>query len=223
MEFKGFVGRINQKNAPDGSWTLYSTKIQKPDGSEYDQWVSFGFEPPAVKEGDYVKILTKTERGSERAQEVKKLKNPPERPAPPQRAAGTGAPRRGGGGGNFKKSPTNPEDVQRISYASARTAAIDVVKMLIDAKALPLSKADSKAGETKRFAEIMAAIDKFTVQFQKDGVSLRILESIADARAVETKKPAPLPDSEEEEVEDEEEETEEEEEEEEEVDEEEEE
>jgi hypothetical protein len=201
MEFKGFVGRINTKSG-DG-WTLYSAKIQKADGSEYKEWVSFGFEEQFetfnVKEGDYVKIETQNIKGNERAQTVKKLKNPPEKPAPVERNSGGNSGFKGnkGGGNGFKKQPTNPEDVARISYANARDHAIQVVALLLEQKALPLSKADTKAGEQKRFAEITAMIDKLTVQFQKDGVSLRVLESVADSR-VPAKAPAPLPDESEE-------------------------
>jgi hypothetical protein len=219
VEFKGFVGRINTKSG-DG-WTLYSAKIQKADGSEYKEWVSFGFEEQFeafnVKEGDYVKIETQNIKGNERAQTVKKLKNPPEKPAPVERNSGGNSGFKGNKGGkkfdgSGIQNRTNPVDVERMSYANARDAAIKVVALLLSEKALPLSKADTKAGEQKRFAEITAMIDKLTVQFQKDGVSLRVLESVADSR-VAAKEPAPLPDdSEEEEELDEEEETEEEEE-----------
>jgi hypothetical protein len=201
MEFKGFVGKINTKtgNGARGSWTLYSTKIQKPDGAEYPEWVTFGFDEPDVKEGDYVKIETqKDDRGNEKVVSVKKLKNPPERPAKPSAPARTGGSNRGSAGGNrFDgtgiQNRSNPADVERMSYANARDAAIKVVTLLLANGALPLSKTQTKAGEAKRFAEITAAIDKLTVQFQRDGVTLRLLDLVADARAVETKV-SPLPD-----------------------------
>lgn len=203
MEFKGFVGKINEKSGQGsrGPWTLYSTKIAKPDGTEYPQWITFGFDAPTVKEGDYVKIETeKDDRNNEKVVSVKKLKNPPERKAVEKKSSGGF---RGNGGGNkFDGSGiqnrSNPADVERMSYANARDHAIKVVELLLAQNALPLSKTATKAGEAKRFSEITAMIDKLTVQFQKDGVSLRLLETVADGRAVAedkaAKKVEPLPD-----------------------------
>jgi hypothetical protein len=75
---------------------------------------------------------------------------------------------------------THPEDAQRMTYAAARTAALEMVSVLLQNNALPVSAASNKAGSAKRFDEIAAAVDKLTVKFYHDGLSLRILDTVAD-------------------------------------------
>ena len=84
------------------------------------------------------------------------------------------------------------ETEPRIRYQNARSAAIDVIGLLLQHDALPASAAKTKAGQAKRFDEITAAVDKLTVQYFTDTGTLRLLETVADGR-IEGAAPAPLP------------------------------
>jgi len=171
MIFKGFVTQIGEKSGRSSKgkpWTAYSAKIEKDDGTEYDKWVSFGFDKPDIKKGDYVKITTEAnDRGYEQATEVKKLKNAPAR-------AGNSA---GPSGGNGSAPSTTQKS---IHYQNSRNLAATVLGILNDKDALPLSATKGKAGEVKRYEEIMALIDKLTVRFFYDAETLRILETVVD-------------------------------------------
>lgn len=198
-KFKGFVAKIGQKTGQGrkGPWTLYSCKIEKEDGTEYPNWISLGFDAPKFKEGDYVAIYaSENEKGYLNADEVKRLKNAPERKKKQAAGGGQGGGRKGGygggGGGDFNRQ-TNPEDAKRMSYANARTAAIELVNVLLTHGALPITAAKGKAAEAKREEEIAAFVDKYTVQYFQDGLSLRLLELVEDARGGDDKEESPLP------------------------------
>jgi hypothetical protein len=178
QEIKGFVKKLNVKEGTGkrGAWKAYSGRIELDDGTEFDGWVSFGFEAPPFKEGDYVKFSAeKDDKGYLKMLKGsgKVSKNPPAR-ATTQNAAGVETPV-----GDFNRQ-TNPEDARRMGYANARTAAIEVIKLLVEVDGLPLTKAVTKAAEAKRFDEVLAAVDKLTVRFYNDGVSLRQLTVVAD-------------------------------------------
>jgi hypothetical protein len=171
--FKGFIATISEKSGKSSkgkAWTAYSAKIEKEDGTEYDKWVSFGFDAPDLKKGDYVKITTETnERGYENVQEIKKLKNAP------ARLGKGGAPQASGGNGSAGSTTQ-----QSIHYQNSRNLAVAVLGILNDKDALPLSVAKTKAGEVKRYEEIMALVDKLTVRFFYDAETLRILSTVVD-------------------------------------------
>lgn len=190
--FKGFVKKINTKEGRGKNgkpWKLYSAKLEKEDGTEYDQWISFGFSAPSVSEGDYVKLTTeKDDRGYEQVTEAKRLKNAPARAAKSS-SDGVG-------------TETGSRQ-SHIHYQSSRKDAIAVLTLLQTQDALPLSNAKTKAGEAKRYEEIMALVDKLTVRFYGDVETLRVLKSVADEGAV-TADAASLPDDSDEEDEDEE-------------------
>ena len=174
--FKGFAKKINVKTGTGkrGPWKLYSVKLENDDGTEVESWISLGFDAPDFKEGDYVKITTeKSERGYENATEVKRLKNAPARSAGPTKSGGAVS----GGSTDARQS--------HIHYQSSRKDAIEILKLLTQQDALPLSSAKTKAGEAKRYEEIMALVDKITVQFFHDAETLRKLESVVDAGADE--------------------------------------
>lgn len=185
--FKGFVGRINEKTGQGrrGPWTLYSTKLQDERGEDSSEWLSFGFDRPSVKEGDYVKITVEQVEGRDKVTEVKKLKNPPARAGKPSGGNASNGGSTESAGGTSKQSS--------IHYQNSRSAALVAVKLLIDAEALELPKAGTKPSQAKRFAIIVAAIDKLTVQYYNDLESMRLLSTVADAGAVSTKPDAPLP------------------------------
>lgn len=194
--FKGFVGRINEKagRGRKGPWTLYSTKLQDANGEDSTDWLSFGFDKPNVKEGDYVKVtVDKDDKGYDRVTEVKKLKNPPARA---EKASSSGS----------ESSDAGVSKQSSIHYQNSRTAAIETVKLLMEADALALPKANTKPGEAKRFAIITSSIDKFTVQYYNDLETMRLLETVADAGVTNSDPDSPLPpDADGDEVEDEEE------------------
>lgn len=188
QEFKGFIARLTTKTGTGkrGKWTLYSVKIEKRDGTEYDEWVSLGFEDPGVKEGDYIVVQANQENGRWKAdiKTLQKSKNPPARAnkgqssdqseATPSSSTGSGSASTG-----FNRQ-TNPEDAKRMTYQSSRAQALELVRLLVEVKGLPYTKADTKAAEAKRFDEINAAVDKLTVRFYNDALSLRLLETVAD-------------------------------------------
>lgn len=171
MIFKGFIATISEKSGKSSKgrpWTAYSGKVEKEDGTEYDKWISFGFDAPDVKKGDYVKITTETdEKGYEKVVDIKKLKNAPARLGKGG-AAATGS----NVGGNTTQ--------QSIHYQNSRNLAATVLAILNDKDALPLSSAKTKAGEVKRYEEIMALLDKLTVRFFYDAETLRLLKSVKD-------------------------------------------
>lgn len=216
-KFTGFVARIGHKtgNGSRGPWHLYSVKLEKEDGEEYKDWITLGFrdEPPPIQEGEYITLEANTDdqgrlvfvEGS-----AKKPKNPPVRKSRSASGGGQSKPGysggagkgRGGVGGGYQprvrdgsgvNDRTNPEDAKRMSYANSRSAAIEVVGLLLEHKALPVSGATGKAAEAKRFVEVLAAIDKLTVEFYNDGMELRKLATVADAGVVSVAPDAELP------------------------------
>jgi hypothetical protein len=207
--YKGFLGKINEKSGTGkrGPWTLYSAKLQDESGEDSSDWISFGFDKPKVKQGDYVKITVDDSGERPKVTEVKALKNAPARAAEAKKADSKGT------------TVTEDRKQRSIHMQNSRTAAIAAVQLLATHDALALPKAGTKPAEAKRYDIITAAIDKLTVQYFNDLESMRLLETVADAGAVDTKPDAPLPsadkddeDEEEEEEADEEEEEEEEEE-----------
>lgn len=200
MIFKGFVQKILTRTGTGrrGSWTAYNAIIEKDDGTTYEQPVGFGFDKPNIKEGDYVKIESEDVRGFEQAVSVKKLKNPPARSSKKEQSGSSSRGNSGGGGNRFDgtgiQNRTNPEDAKRMSYANARTTAVEVISLLLAHDALPLTATKSKAAQAKRNKELLAAIDKLTVQFFNDGMSLRLLDTVADAGVLDNAPSSTLPD-----------------------------
>jgi hypothetical protein len=175
MTFEGFLKKLNTKTGSGrkGPWTLYSGKIAKADGSEYDEWVSFGFNKPNAVEGGYYIIETeKDSKGYEKVTSVTEAKAP---------AAAQAAQSSGGGGGNAKSDS--------IHYQNARGNALLFVELAVKLDALPFIQTTGKAGQAKRFDELQALVDKLTVQFFHDTDTLRLLDSVEDAGAED--EPAP--------------------------------
>lgn len=211
--YTGFVARLTTKTGKKGNgepWTKWSAKIEQKDGTEYNDWVSLGFDDPGIKEGDYIRVQVEDNNGYKQIVKgttvQKNTKNPPARAQKQQnstqRGNGGGFRRSGGGGGGGNRfdgtgiqNRSNPEDVKRMTYANARTAAIALVDVLLSHDALPSSIAKTKAGQASRFDEALAAVDKLTVRFHNDGLTLRLLETVADT-VTETKADGPLPDKE---------------------------
>lgn len=187
---QGFVAKLNSKNGTkkDGTpWTLWSALIENADGTEFG-WVSFGFERPKFNEGDFIQV--DVEKKGEYTNAVKgtgsKPKNPPARTT--ARTGAVGVPESGSGGEGANRQT-------QIVMQHSQDVAIQLVKLLLDNKALPLTGATTKASEAKRNEEIVAAVDKYTVQFYNDAVTGRLLDVVADAGAdrVSTKADGAIP------------------------------
>lgn len=186
-EFRGFVVKINTKTGQGkrGPWTLYSVKLEGEDGVELKDWLSYGFDKPKFKEGDFIKLeAEKNDKGYLQVDidSVKVAKNPPAR-------AGKGGGNGGGGGdsshGNYKGGG--------VDYNSAVARSIELVDLLIKHDALTLSAAKGAGGIEKRRAEIEAVVDKYTVKLYNDIKSLRLLETVADAGVIDKSPDGELP------------------------------
>lgn len=176
-DFTGFIQKVavktgKGKKPPFKPYTLYSLKLADENGVELEQWFGAGFNKPEVKEGDYV-LLTAEQNslGYWDVKGIKPLKNAPAKASAPA------------SGGNTSGSTISTQS--SIHYQSARNCAIEVIKLLVETKSLPVSAAQTKAGEAKRYEEIMALVDKLTVRFYVDTETQRILESVTDEGAVE--------------------------------------
>lgn len=183
--FTGFIRNTKTnsgtaKRPPYKQWTSYNAEIHGDFGV---QKISFGFDKPEVREGDYVTLTADLTNGFMQVDQstVERLQPPAETEKKTETSATTAAAGSGGTSnfGEFNRQ-TNPEDARRMSYANARTAAIEMVRMLMETSAMPVSMATSKAGAAKRFDELNAAVDKLTVRFFNDGISLRLLDTVAD-------------------------------------------
>ena len=213
IRVEGFVEKIFEKtgNSARGPWTAYSIKVQRASGEVDPRYYQFGFKKPAFAEGDYVQFEAdiKDEKAAQFVEgSGKKPKNPPTRPPKPAAPAGKGGYAGKGGGGGYKPRPpveskvfgqiggnNTEDDIRRMSYTAARSAALDAVALLLAHDALPTSTAKTKAGQATRFEEVTAMIDKLTIEYFFDSASGRKIESVADAGAKETRVAA-LPDAE---------------------------
>jgi hypothetical protein len=179
---KGFVAKINARpvNTRKGPRTSYSMKLAREDGSEIDGWISVGWEKPNFNEGDYVKVTyAKNERGYLDASEVKPLKNAPAAPAATSS--------RTSGGTTVTRSVGGGSQSSFIHYQNSRTASIELVGLMLAHDALPISSAQTKAGAAKRYDELIALVNKLTIQFFFDLETMRLTKSVADAGAEKPK------------------------------------
>lgn len=192
---RGVVVKIGEKTGRNrrGQWTLYSFITQDDDGKE-GGWVTFGFEAPPFKEGDFIEY--ETEEDSEGRVQYKKgtgkiVPRPKPQSAPRAEPASTPA----ADGGISRRSGSSDYDTrqQQIVLQHSQEMAIQATALLLQNDGLPITKASTKAGEAKRFEEIVAAIDKLTVKYFNDVVSDRLRSTIPDMGVVSTAPDAPLP------------------------------
>jgi hypothetical protein len=225
-EVRGFVRRVFVKDGTGRNgkpYQLFSFKIATPEGKEDPTWYQLGFTAPNVKAdfdqaankytdgGSYVKFSGEpaADGKSFKVDEtsIKRLKNPPARQAVQAPAGGGKGGKSGGGGPKEKDSAlfgkiggyNTEDDVRRMSYSSARGDAVAVVELLLANDGLAITGAKTKAGQAKRFDEIVAAIDKLTIKYFFDNASGRQLTLVADT-LVKTPTAAALPDDNEDET-----------------------
>lgn len=183
MKFIGQIVKLSTKTGQGrrGTWTAYSGKMKDANGREYDEWISFGFDDPGLKEGDYAEIETEADGKYNKATSIKKI----DKPQASSPASGNGA--------NVPSTGVGTARDASIQYQSSRKDALAFIQLLADADALPLSGAKTAAGVAKRNEELHQILDKYTVQFYNDVASGRILESVEDAGAVELSDELPVP------------------------------
>ena len=192
---EGYVAKVFTKsgNSARGKWVADSFKIKDADGNEDPFFYQMGFRDkgklevaPPFKEGDYIAFAYEDKDDSARSfvKGSGKVKSGVA-PAPATAPAG------GSSGGSHGTQ-------QNIHYQNSRTAAIEVVGLLLEHKALPITNANSKAGVAARYDEIVDAVNKLTVQLFNDLETFRLLETVADAGVIDTSADGDLPDDEDE-------------------------
>lgn len=181
----GFVKSISSKQGVGKNgkpYTIYNVVLlKKEDNSELR--VGWGFDAPSFNEGQWIKadILSNGQYFNYNKGSPVKVQDGP---APKVVAS---APVSSGGGYN------DPARQASIIYQSSRKDAIEFVKILAQADALPISAAKSKSAEAKRFDQLKDIVDKLTVQFVRDVETLRLMETVEDAGSVEAAEEQPLP------------------------------
>lgn len=175
MIYSGYVKKLNSKSgksAKGKAWTKYSAIILQENGAE-SPWISFGFDAPPFSEGDYAEVTANEGQYGFEATAAKKL-TAPQKAAPVPTASNPLA-------NAAKSSYVDRND--SIVYQSSRKDALQLVALLLEHKALPISESAAKAGVAKRFEEIKAFVDKLTVEYYFDVGSLRVIQEVVDAGA----------------------------------------
>ena len=211
MQLQGYLRNTNTRTTNPSkktgkTYTIYQGEIHADNGQKFA--VEFGFDKPDVTNGDYISLDAFEERGVLKVdQSTIVRREPPKAAAAPQQPA-TGGSNSGGGdsasgqssSGNYAPREygykTNPEDARRITYAASNDRALKTLDFLVRNDALPHSKAKGKGGEAQRYQEFMAALDKLTVKFFNDAMSLRVLEVVADEGVIDTSPSSTLPEDE---------------------------
>lgn len=196
---RGNVVKINSQDGKTRAGKPYVrwSFITRDDSGNESGWVTYGYgEQPPFVEGDLIEyeVETKGNFKEYRPNSGKIIKQPP-RPATPSPPPGRAA-----DGGNSPPSGqahagNNGWDArqQQIVLQHSQEMAISAVALLLSNDSLPTTGAKTKAGEAKRFEEIMAAVDKLTVKFHNDVVTGRLLLSVADMGIVDTKPDGAIP------------------------------
>lgn len=193
---EGYIKKIftREGSGNKGKWALDNFLIADESGEDIG-WFGNGFREnaevaPKCSEGDYITFNWEQDGKYQNIVKgtavVKKDKAPAPAPA--------------SGGENSRGSATTTSSgstQQNIHYQNSRTAAIEVVGMLLENDGLSITGAKSKAGQSKRYDEIVASVNKLTVQFYTDLESFRLFDTVADAGEVDTSADGPLPDAEE--------------------------
>lgn len=177
---EGFLTEVESKTGVGKGgkpWAVYRGQIQ-------GHWYSFGFEKPPVSKGDYVRAEIGTVKGYEQVVRAERITAPEaQKPLPGIGQSVNNA--SGNAANNFVATPSGgyQDRNSSIVYQSSRKDALEFVKLLRAEDALPISVAKTAAGKAKRYDELLALVDKITVQFYYDVNTLRNLERVQDAGA----------------------------------------
>ena len=185
----GFVKSISSKQGVGKNgkpYTIYNVVlVKKDDNSELR--VGWGFDAPGFNEGQWIKadVVQNGQYFNYNKGSPVKVQDGPAPKVTTSAPVASG----GGGGGGYN----DPARQASIIYQSSRKDAIEFVKILAQADALPISAAKSKSAEAKRFDQLKDIVDKLTVQFVRDVETLRLMESVEDAGSVVAAEEQPLP------------------------------
>ena len=191
---EGFITKVFTKEGGSGkrAWALDNVLLSDADGEELG-WFGLGFRDdvdvaPKCKEGDYI-VFEWEEDGKYRnvVKGTAKIRAADKAPA---RKQSTVSP------GSAGSASSSQGTQQNIHYQNSRTAAIELVSVLLDSDALSITAAKTKAGQAKRFDEIVAAVDKLTVKYFNDLETFRLFETVSDFGVVDTSADGDLPDDE---------------------------
>jgi hypothetical protein len=182
MTARGIVQQIDDSkkgHGKRGPWTLYKVQI---DG----KWYSAGFDRPQFSPGQTIEFVSEnTGKGDNIVKGSVRVVSE-DTPLEPQLASP-------------RSTATPAVDTRQLSIVlqHSQEMAERRIANLIAVHALPLSKADTKAGEAKRFEEVQEIARKLTVQFYNDATSDRLLKFVADTPppAVKAETPVPTPKS----------------------------
>jgi hypothetical protein len=196
-QFEGFVKVTNRKADTNnrGPWFKVSFKLEAADGQELEPWFGWEFnkELPFQK-GDYVRFEGKPSAyGVDVTPNTgSKVANAPTRSGSAPSKANPAASGGGGGGSTGtrdgyweQKGKHEIENIEpRIRYTAARRLALDFMEFLASHAALPVSESKGKAGTAKREEELVACLNKYTIEFYFDTQTLRLIDTVEDAGTV---------------------------------------
>lgn len=187
-KFEGFVVKISHKdgvNKQGNKWFKYGF-VLGVDGTE-SGWIGMPFNVKfPFAEKDYISVeAEKDDKGY-----LVAVKGTGRKIDPPKGKSAEAAadPVKSG-------AQKDPEVQKRIQYQNARSAALELVALLVAKDALPLTATKSKAGEATRYDEIVAFVDKETVRFHNDVTTLRLLETVGDSGTVTAGNDTPIDNS----------------------------
>lgn len=200
MTFEGIVKKISTKTGRGkrGSWTLYSFVLGLDNGSE-SGWITFGFDKePPFEEGDRVSVGAEEDNNGylkyvEKSGRIIAATKPTGGGAVASgnaASAQTASSAPVNNGPETALSPNKREVAEaarqnQIVNQHSQEMAIAIVGLLLQHDGLPMTTAATKASQAKRFEEITAAVDKFTIKFHNDVVTGRLATTVADMGVVE--------------------------------------
>jgi hypothetical protein len=196
-DYTGTVEKVFKKNGTNRNgkaYTLYSARV-----TGVEQWVSFGFKDPGINEGDIIKVRGNVDGNSIKVEQFRVEGKDDNFKAPPPKSYGGGGGGFKGGGARdeyFKEKEKHDREERepRIQYQSARKDALAFIAVLAEQDALPITAASGKGNKAKRYEELEEILDKLTVRFYNDILTLRVLEKVQDETP--TEKVTQLPDNE---------------------------
>ncbi len=191
---EGYIKKVftREGQGKRGPWALDNFLIADENGEDIG-WFGNGFRedasvPPKAVEGDYISFDWEQDGKFQNIVKGTAVIKKDRAPAPAAAESGA-APA-------VPAAASKGSTQQNIHYQNSRTAAIEVVGMLLANDGLPITTNKAKAGQPKRYDEITAAVNKLTVQFYNDLESFRLFDSVADAGIVDTSADGELPEGE---------------------------